>query len=406
MRARRPRARERATALNADSRLAAAALGLFVSVLVWLAVEGGLAVARGRTPGTSLAARVLAGPPPPLGFDADDRSLLPVLESQAALDAMIPDFVRDGVGLGNSPYKELHQSGVNLKFTGDDGCEQNLPDQRRVLVQLRTSLFDRLDPVNAFWDPGKTLSPRVRDFITRYGVREVAVTTDAWGERRTLPESHAERTVIVVGDSISFGVLVDDSETLASQLQSRDPQHRYRNLGIPGIPAHDVLCALDRGLARQPGKVDAIVYTYCENDFESEDDLASPEPVIERLRATARAAGVERVVVVYAPYLYNVVPQLTRFPGQHSDRVKSFRDQHARLRKAVREAGFEWVDFSELVQPEVERTGTQFAAFPLFVEQNHWSREGTRRVADRVQPLLAGAAAAPSAGHAAAPAGN
>jgi lysophospholipase L1-like esterase len=227
------------------------------------------------------------------------------------------------------------------------------------------------------------------------------VTTDAWGERRTLPESHAERTVIVVGDSISFGVLVDDSETLASQLQSRDPQHRYRNLGIPGIPAHDVLCALDRGLARQPGKVDAIVYTYCENDFESEDDLASPEPVIERLRAAARAAGVERVVVVYAPYLYNVLPQLTRFPGQHSDRVQSFRDQHARLRKAVHEAGFEWVDFSELMQPEIDRTGTQFAAFALFIEQNHWSREGTRRVADRVQPLLAGAAAGPSAAPAA-----
>ena len=99
-------------------------------------------------------------------------------------------------------------------------------------------------------------------------------------------------------------------------------------------------------------------------------------------------------MVVYAPYLYNVLPQLTRFPGQHSDRVKSFRDQHARLRKAVREAGFEWVDFSELVQPEIDRNGTQFAAFALFIEQNHWSREGTRRVADRVQPLLAGAAAA------------
>ena len=125
---------------------------------------------------------------------------------------------------------------MNLKFTGDDGCEQNLPDQRRVLVQLRTSLFDRLDPVNAFWDPGKTLSPKVRDFISRYGVREVAVTTDAWGERRTLPESHAERTVIVVGDSITFGVLVDDSETLASQLQSRDPQHRYPEPRHSGHP--------------------------------------------------------------------------------------------------------------------------------------------------------------------------
>ena len=63
----------------------------------------------------------------------------------------------------------------------------------------------------------------------------------------------------------------------------------------------------------------------------------------------------------------------------------------------MREAGFEWVDFSELVQPEIDRNGTQFAAFALYIEQNHWSREGTRRVADRVQPLLAEAAAAPSA---------
>jgi hypothetical protein len=42
----------------------------------------------------------------------------------------------------------------------------------------------------------------------------------------------------------------------------------------------------------------------------------------------------------------------------------------------------------------------------LFIEQNHWSREGIRRVADVVEPLLAGAAGAPRAGLTSAPAGH
>jgi lysophospholipase L1-like esterase len=375
--------------MNASSRLAAAALGLLASALVWLAVEGALALARGRAPGQSLAARLLALDPRPLGFDASAGPPPAVLESRAELEALLPAFLSDGIGLGNSPYQELRQPGVNLKVDGPDGCERNLPDQRRVLVQLRTTLFDPLDPLNAFWDPARPLSGEVRAFVSRYGVREVAIETNAAGERRTLPEVDAEREVLVAGDSVAFGVLVGDDETLASELQRRDPTRRYANLGITGIPASTVLCALERGLARRSRAVDAIVYLYCENDFEPGDALASPEPAVERLAALAREHGVSRTLVVYAPYIYNSLPQLTRFAGQRSDRIPTYASERARLREAVRAAGLGWVDFGELVQGEVSRTGTQFAGLSLFVDHAHWSREGVRRAADSVAPWLA-----------------
>ena len=371
------------------TRVAAAALGLLASALVWLLVEGALTVARGRAPGTSLAAHALGLDPRPRGFDGSGAPPPPVLESRAELERLLPAFERDGVGLGNSPYERLRQPGVALKVAGEGGCERNLPDQRRVLVQLRSPLFDPLDPLNAFWDPARPLSPEVRAFVSRYGVREVGITTDAEGLRRTVPEVDAGRAVLVAGDSVAFGVLLQDDETLASDLQRRDPAHRYANLGITGVPASTVLCALERALERRPKQVDAIVYVYCENDFEPGDALASPEPAIERLAALAREHGVARTVVVYAPYIYNVLPQLVRFPGQRGDRIPTWRDEHARLRAAVEAAGMGWVDFGAIAQDEVARSGTQLAGLSLFVDHTHWSREGARRAADAVEPLLA-----------------
>jgi len=375
--------------LRASSRLLAAALGLLVSALVWLAVEGALALARGRAPGKSLAARLLGADPRPLGLDGTPAPPPAVLESRAELEALLPALLRDGIGLGNSPYRQLRQPGVNLKVEDSGACAYNLPDQRRVLVQLRTTLFDPLDPLNAFWDPARPLSAETRAFVTRYGVHETALETDAAGERRTLPAVAAEREVLVAGDSVAFGVLVGDDETLASELQRRDAARRYANLGITGVPASTVLCALERALARRPGRVDAIVYLYCENDFEPGDALASPEPAVERLAALARAHGVARVLVVYAPYIYNALPQITRFAGQRSDRIPTYAQEHARLREAVSAAGIGWLDFGELVQREVARTGTQFAGLALFVDHAHWSREGVRRAADAVAPWLA-----------------
>jgi hypothetical protein len=375
--------------LRASARLLAAALGLLASALVWLAVEGALAVARGRAPGRSLAAHLLGLDPRPLGYDGAPAPPPAVLESRAELERLLPAFLRDGVGLGNSPYQELRQPGVNLKAEDSATCAHNLPDQRRVLVQLRTTLFDPLDPLNAFWDPARTLSPEVRAFVSRYGVREVSIATDAAGERVTRPEVAAAREVLVAGDSVAFGVLVADDETLASELQRRDAGRRYANLGISGIPSSTVLCALERGLARRPRSVDAIVYVYCENDFEPGDELTSPEPVVARLGALAREHGVSRALVFYAPYIYNSLPQITRFAGQRSDHFPTWADERARLREAVRAAGMGWLDFGELVHDEVARSGSQFAGLSLYVDHAHWSREGVRRAADALAPWLA-----------------
>ena len=98
------------------------------------------------------------------------------------------------------------------------------------------------------------------------------------------------------------------------------------------------------------------------------------------------------MTVVYAPYIFNVVPELTRVPGERGERFKDHADEKARLVTLVRDAGFAWVDFGELAWAEADARGTPFGALALYADVVHHSPLGVERLADALMQVDAVAA--------------
>lgn len=362
-----------------------AVLFALVALVSYVLGEGVYSLARGARFHQSLAGRLietLHAADPRAGLAPDDPNAR-VIYAESEFDAVLDALRRDAVGLGNSPFKELVSDAASVNFVVD-GCLQQRPNLRKEMTYLRTRLFNPFDQVTAFYDADRTLSPEVRAFLDRYGFRRIAHTTNAYGERVTLPAVASPDKVLIAGDSVANGAMVDDRDTLSSQLQARDPARQYVNLGIGSAAASDVACALRRSAPRYAGQIRELIYVYCENDFAAGEPLGTPEDVVDWLTRFAAAERVGRVTVVYSPYLYNVAPQLTRLRGQKGFAFPFHAEEKRRLAAAAQLAGFAWLDVVEIAQAEAEAAGTQFAPLALYVDHAHYSPLGLRRIAERL----------------------
>jgi hypothetical protein len=307
----------------------------------------------------------------------------PVLTDPGEIEALIDDMRAAGVGLGNSPYEDLRTERASINRTVD-GCLQNPPNLRKTMTYLRTPLFEMFNPIVMFYDADEILSERLERFVDRYALRLTTFTTDASGQRTTIPEIDRSDIVFVAGDSVAVGTMVNDEETLASVLQHRDPHRRYVNLGRGGAEAAEIRCNLETAAARYYGRVRELVYVYCENDFDEDESMGAPEAVMTWLRQFVREHEIDRTTLVYAPYIFNVVPQLTRVPGERGERFQNHADEKARLVGLVKNAGFGWVDFGEIALAESDVRGTPFGALALYLDVVHHSPLGIQRLADAI----------------------
>ena len=376
---------------RAQSSRRASALALVIGVagalVVLLLVEGIASLAAGREPAPSLVSRAieLFDPDPLSRFAAPE----PMLTDPSELEALLPSLRAHFVGMGNSPYEELKTDDASVNHVVD-GCLELRPNLAKRTTFLRTPLFERFNPITAFVDSDRALPPDLSDFLERYALRWVDFTTNEFGERTTMPHSDASRIAIVAGDSVAFGAMLSDDETLASLLQAQDGARRYVNIGVGGADADDVVCAMRRAGERYRQRVDALVYVYCENDFHPEDPMGTPEEVMLAVRDFAAQHEIDDVTVVYMPYIFNVVPDLTRIRGERGGRMPDHAQERQRLTDLVRESGFGWVDFTEIALAEAIASHTRFAALALYLDVVHLSPLGATRMADAVRSVSVG----------------
>lgn len=346
-----------------------------------LVVEGVASIARWSRPGSSLVHRVftalwsrrvdVATPAP--GLPAATR---------AEIEALIPQMVATGVGMGNVPYAELVTDRAAINAIGADGCLAPKPGVDKITTYIRSGDFERLDPPSLFYDRTATLPPDLRRFIDRYAVCRARFTSNDAGERTTLPAVDARETILVAGDSVAVGSMIDDAETIPSQLQRSRSDVRFVNLGVNGAAAADIVCRLEKAARRYAGRMAGLIYVYCENDFDPARPYGTPEEVVAWLGGFARDAGIDRVTVVFAPYVYNIVPSITRVPGSRGAVHGTFRDEAGRLQAAVAAAGFDFVDVAAVARAEAERRGTDLAVLALFVDHVHLSGYGVARLVE------------------------
>jgi hypothetical protein len=373
-------------------RVADWALAALVCLVIYLMGEGVFALNQWERSHRSLTyqvAQMIDG----ISGRAERQFLRPLLSDPREIEVLLDDMRGAGVGLGNSPYEQLRTRAAS---TGRkvDGCPQNRPNLDKTFTYLRTPLFEMFNPVVMFYDSDRELPDRLQSFVDRYAVRLTNFTSDEYGQRTTVPAVDRPEIVFVAGDSVALGALVNNDETLASVLQRRDPSRRYVNLGKGGSEAAEIRCNIELAAARYPSRVRELIYVYCENDFDDDESMGTPEAVVSWLREFVREQHIDRITIVYAPYIFNVVPELTRVPGERGERFKDHADEKARLVALVRDAGFAWVDFGEIALAEADARGTPFGALSLYLDVVHHSPLGVERLADGLTQIDSAAIAA------------
>jgi hypothetical protein len=344
--------------------------------------EGIYAISQWGKPHTSVAYRLyglLGGG----GSATADRSGPPFtwLLDPDRIEALLPQLKANGVGIGNSPFDEL-QTEKAAMITETDGCLSMKPNLHKSMTLLRSNAFNVFDPMNMFWDSDTTLDPELQALVEDYGIRVITTTTNAYGERITLPAVQREHKVLIGGSSQAMGAMVNDDETLASQLQARDPERQYINTGVGSAGAADTFCQLDLAVARHGGPIDELIYLYSETNFEEEGGYPEPGAALDWLRDFADRNGIDRVTVVYMTRIYNIVPQYTRLRYHYGARARAYNEKRAELAKLAPTRGFRYLDIAEIALTEAERTETQFGALGAFVDHGHLSASGTARLAD------------------------
>lgn len=308
----------------------------------------------------------------------------PVLTNPGEIEKQLDEMKQYNVGLGNSPYIQLMTAAASVRLYPEICGPLAVANVRKTISFLRTPLFEAFNPVTVLYDRGVPLSDQLQRFIDDYAVRLTDYTSDEWGHRVTVPLVQASDVVFVAGDSVANGAGVSDNETLASILQQRDLQRRYINLGVGGAKAEEIRCALERAAKRYAKEVRELIYIYCENDFDIDELMGTPESVVASLSEFVRKENIERTTVVYAPYIFNTLPELTRFSGAR-EYFEHNAENKDRLISLVADAGFKWLDFGELVLAEADARGTPFAGLSLYVDVVHHSPLGIRRLADAIE---------------------
>ncbi|TFH22784.1 MAG: SGNH/GDSL hydrolase family protein [Myxococcales bacterium] len=368
-------------------RAAMFALALVLCIVVpYLAIEGLLVVLGGGSATTSLAHRTYAAL---LGASTPDldpgNAYTWMVVDRGEIERRIDALEAAGVGMGNSPIAALKTDAAAINTVTTDGCQVQKPGVRKRMSYLRSNLFNPFDQITYFHDADAEIDADLASFFGRYGFRTVTLTTNDAGERVTVPDIAAHDVVLIAGDSIANGAMLDDSETLASALQRGDDRRRYVNLGVSRAKADDIACLLNRAAERYTDRIRSVIYVFCENDFDPSRPNGRPSELIAWIARYRDRVGADPIVFLYVPYIYNAAPEITRVRGHSHHGFPAFIEEKRELLTLARDAGFEVIDFLDASNAVRDEDGTQFAPLRLYVDHSHLSPVGVERAVNMIR---------------------
>ena len=203
-----------------------------------------------------------------------------------------------------------------------------------------------------------------------------AYSTDSMGNRRTLPNISADQKVFVLGDSVAFGVGVNDQHTFASLLQSRmGNTYEVINLGVGGYGAAQIL---ERArLIETVESRDVIIFVACQNDFHDnvfgfdEEKLTDFMNEVSYLKENKNFAEVFVVLQTYQEYSFSNF--WTVWPDKFITNMTSGIQKFERLGSDL---GLKTVNWDRVVNQFNAEQGSIFAGISLYFDHNHLSPLG------------------------------
>lgn len=296
------------------------------------------------------------------------------------IEQLFDEFEAAGVAFGNTPYVRLVTEKARSIQRDEAQNLVNTPVHQSESAFLRSRIFDIWDPITLGRGNLQTpLSPKIQRFIARYAFKPVIATIDEHGDRLTLPPSNAEQIMLIIGDSVAFGALLSDAETIASQLQQRYPAYKFINASVGGAKAKDNLSRLRQRLEMYGKRVAGVIYVHCENDY---SDKVTPDSIMMELSNLLEQYRIPYRAFVHQVYLERTMPDMVRDFRYES--LNLAYDAKSRLLNLARNAHFDVIDFYDIVDAYRSEMGTPLAGFSLYVDHCHLSALGTKLIVERL----------------------
>ncbi len=216
-----------------------------------------------------------------------------------------------------------------------------------------------------------------------------SIHTDALGFRdrgRPVDRAAGVRRVVMTGDSITFGIGVNDEEAFPQQVEEQLVAQGRSNIevwnaGVPGYAMADHLGNLRRRIL--PLHPDVVVLQLGRND------LAVPMPLSEAFLGSLRFSGIARAWMIVR---FNFFEDGALFDASFRGYVDECRRAGVRL--------LIWSDgLPHSSEPEVRRVaaesavpiiGTGHDEYEKLPDDPHYAPAGNRRIAERLLPEVLG----------------
>lgn len=312
------------------------------------------------------------------------------------IEAIRPGLVALNAVFENAPQHEskilvdMHNTPLTRPHP-DLGYELR-PDTQVDAYMLRSGKAMNLDPPVLYLPRQATALPSdVLAFIDSETRLAYSYTIGSQGHRTTLPAIQSGRRLLIVGDSVAFGVGVDDNHTMASALQQRlGDEMQVINAGVGGYDGYQAW-KVAKGLA-EGESFDTLVYLACQNDFFSkEQDAVTVGRAVTEKFASLRDKFGGNLVIVLETYMEYSLRDL--FQGNYrswsKDRIRQTDELRSAMANWAGELGFKLVDWHEIVQDHMRLEKSIFSRFGLYADHAHLSPLGNRLMADAVYKVIA-----------------
>jgi hypothetical protein len=193
----------------------------------------------------------------------------------------------------------------------------------------------------------------------------------------------------MVGDSVMFGVGVNDEDTIASRLQGLlGSRYRVVNAAVGGYSGDQAIEMARRRVAED--RYRALIYVACQNDFMIERGVTFADQareVLDRLAALSPAFDGNVVVLLetYMEYTLQDVLGDAGWPGRLITRTDDLRRG---LSAVAAQRRFRFIDWTSVVENHAKRTGTIFGRFALYADHAHLSPLGSALAAEQLRDAL------------------
>lgn len=230
-------------------------------------------------------------------------------------------------------------------------------------------------------------SEQLKRYLSEESRLRYSYSTDSEGFRRTVPSVTSDKRILIVGDSIPFGVGVDDEHTVASYLQRLvGREYRIINGGVGGYTGQQAFLAAKR--ISKDRKFAGLIYIASQNDFMQADDwIKEATNVLTKFHSIADRFD-NNITVMLATYMEYTLRDILLKQGWRDDIIEGTHALRRTLPDLTRQLGFRYYDWTDLVDDFMKTERSIFARFALYVDHAHLSPLGNRLMAERLVPAI------------------